>query len=100
MIIYPKDKKSFVEVQQFKYLNCLVERRIVWRYGELTIDPDNGEVQLSHCYDKSHVESVDQYIEQIHPDKSEAEVLDELNELGYKLLDTWYEINGRFEIRL
>lgn len=100
MVIYPMDKKSFVEVQEFQYMDTTIQRRIVWRYGELVVDPVTGVLELGYCNDFSHVEFEHDQDEIIDMTCNESEVIDKLNNHGYKLIDTWYEINGRFDIRL
>jgi len=101
MIIYPMDKKSFVEVQKFEYQHSEVYRRVVWRYGELIVDPNSCEVQLDHCFDKSHVESDDHNLsDQFCRSESELDIINKLSLMGYKMVDSWYEINGRFSVRL
>jgi hypothetical protein len=94
------DKKSFVEVQQFEYMDTVVRRRVIWRYGELSISPDNAEMELVYCSDKSHVEYDDEDFEDFDSDTSEGDTIDRLSNMGYQLVDSWYEIIGRFEARL
>jgi hypothetical protein len=73
MTIYPIDKKSFVEVQQFEYIDTIVHRRVIWRYGELSISQDNGELELVYCSDKSHVEYDCEDFEYFNSDTSEGD---------------------------